>query len=143
MFDSYSDIMTIDDVAEALLIGKNNVYQLLNDGKINAFKIGCVWKIPKSEVEEFVINGGTKDKGDNKYAVEYENKGTTRILGTVRAKNTDELKQMIDDGNVDFDSIEDIKFDNPKGKYTVKGVLKGKKICPLIFPEDDFMNPPE
>lgn len=78
-----------------------------------------------------------------KYIVEYENKGTTRILGTVRAKNTDELKTMIEDGNIDFDSIEDIQFDNPKGKYTVKGILKGRKICPIEFPEEGFMNPPE
>ena len=78
-----------------------------------------------------------------KYVVEYENKGTTRILGTVSAKNTDILKKNIEEGNIDFESIDDIQFDNPEGKYTVKGVLKGKKVCPIIFPEDDFMNPPE
>ena len=47
-------IMEIDGLCSMLDIGKNTAYQLLNDGEIDAFKVGTVWKIPKKSVEEFV-----------------------------------------------------------------------------------------
>lgn len=47
-------IMEIDGLCEMLGIGKNTAYQLLNDGEIDAFKVGTVWKIPKKSVEEFI-----------------------------------------------------------------------------------------
>lgn len=47
-------IMEIDGLCEVLGIGKNSAYQLLNDGEIDAFKVGTVWKIPKKSVEEYI-----------------------------------------------------------------------------------------
>ena len=47
-------IMEIDGLCSMLDIGKNTAYQLLNDGEIDAFKVGTVWKIPKKSVEEFI-----------------------------------------------------------------------------------------
>lgn len=47
-------IMEIDGLCEVLDIGKNSAYQLLNDGEIDAFKVGTVWKIPKKSVEEYI-----------------------------------------------------------------------------------------
>ena len=47
-------IMEIDGLCGMLGIGKNTAYQLLNDGEIDAFKVGTVWKIPKKSVEEFI-----------------------------------------------------------------------------------------
>ena len=47
-------IMEIDGLCDLLGIGKNTAYQLLNDGEIDAFKVGTVWKIPKKSVEEFI-----------------------------------------------------------------------------------------
>lgn len=47
-------IMEIDGLCDILGIGKNTAYQLLNDGEIDAFKVGTVWKIPKKSVEEFI-----------------------------------------------------------------------------------------
>lgn len=52
--DSIQDIITIDELCEKLLIGKNTAYSLLNSGKIKAFKIGRIWKIPASSVSEYI-----------------------------------------------------------------------------------------
>lgn len=47
-------VMEIDGLCDMLGIGKNTAYQLLNDGEIDAFKVGTVWKIPKKSIEEFI-----------------------------------------------------------------------------------------
>ena len=54
MFETYEDMVTIDDVRQMLHIGKNNTYRLLKEGKLHAFKIRRIWKISKQSV----INGG-------------------------------------------------------------------------------------
>lgn len=55
MFHEYQDIMSVFDVAEALSIGKNRVYELLESGSLKGFRIGKVWKIPKESLKEFVL----------------------------------------------------------------------------------------
>ena len=49
-----NDILKLDDVMKLLDVGKNTLYGLLKSGDINAFKIGKVWKIPKSSVDDYV-----------------------------------------------------------------------------------------
>lgn len=49
-----NEIMRFEEVMEFLSIGKNTLYNLLNNREINAFKIGKVWKIPKKSVEEYI-----------------------------------------------------------------------------------------
>ncbi len=39
-YDSYNDLITIDELCDILSIGKNTAYRLLNDKKIKAFRIG-------------------------------------------------------------------------------------------------------
>ena len=56
MFNQYQDIMSVYDVSEALYIGKNHVYKLLENGDLKGFRIGKVWKIPKRNLEEYVID---------------------------------------------------------------------------------------
>ncbi|MCC5910062.1 MAG: helix-turn-helix domain-containing protein [Clostridiaceae bacterium] len=56
MFEEYDEIITVDELMEILMIGKNTAYQLLNSGEINSFKIGRVHKIPKIAVEEYILN---------------------------------------------------------------------------------------
>lgn len=46
--------MKFEEVMEYFNIGKNTLYKLLNNGEINAFKIGKVWKIPKKSVEDYI-----------------------------------------------------------------------------------------
>ena len=55
MFNNYKDIMDVYDVAEALCIGKNRVYELLGNGSLKGFRIGRVWKIPRAALEEYAL----------------------------------------------------------------------------------------
>ena len=47
MLESYDDILTVDEACEALKIGKNALYDLLNSGALKAMRNGRVWRIPK------------------------------------------------------------------------------------------------
>lgn len=48
------EIITIKEFMELLHIGKNTAYKLLESGAVRAFKIGKVWKIPKTSVQEYI-----------------------------------------------------------------------------------------
>ena len=54
MFDSYEELVTIDEVCSMLNVGKNVAYRLLKEEDLHAFKIGRVWKIPKQSVIEYI-----------------------------------------------------------------------------------------
>ena len=56
MLNQYEDIMSVTDVSEALFIGKNRAYELLNEGELKGFRIGRVWKIPKESVREYILS---------------------------------------------------------------------------------------
>lgn len=49
------EILTVQELMDLLYIGKNAAYQLLNEGKIKAFRIGNTWKIPRGAVDEYII----------------------------------------------------------------------------------------
>ena len=55
MFKDYDDIVTVEELCEMLMIGKNAAYELLGSGRIKAIRVGRIWKIPKKAVEEFVM----------------------------------------------------------------------------------------
>lgn len=55
MFEEYPDILTVEDACEALRMGYNAMYDLLNSGKIKAFKNGRVWRIPKESLKQYII----------------------------------------------------------------------------------------
>lgn len=59
MFDEYNDIMTIEDVMEALGIGKNSAYALLNNGELKGFRLKGRWKIPKQAIIEYIKTQAT------------------------------------------------------------------------------------
>lgn len=50
MLEQYDPLLSINDLREILNIGRNAVYDLLNEGAIPAFRIGRNWKIPKDAV---------------------------------------------------------------------------------------------
>lgn len=54
MFNQYGDILTLEELCDALIIGKNRAYSLLSTNSIKGFKIGKVWKIPKSALIDFI-----------------------------------------------------------------------------------------
>ena len=55
MFAQYPDILTVEEVCEALRMGYNAVYELLNSGKLKAYKNGRVWRIPRESLKEYII----------------------------------------------------------------------------------------
>ena len=48
------ELITFDELCETLMIGRNTAYKLLKSGKLNAFKIGRVWKIPKKALSQYI-----------------------------------------------------------------------------------------
>lgn len=55
MFEEYNDVLTVEETCEALKLGYNSVYQLLNSGALKGYRYGRVWRIPKLAIREFVI----------------------------------------------------------------------------------------
>ena len=54
MFESYDDILTVEEACEALKIGYNAMYELLNTGKLRGYRNGRVWRIPKAALVEYI-----------------------------------------------------------------------------------------
>ena len=54
MFEQYPDILTVEEACEALRMGYNAVYDLLNEGKLKAYKNGRVWRIIKQALIQYV-----------------------------------------------------------------------------------------
>ena len=55
MFDSYPDVVSVEEIQQMLRIGKNAVYQLLKDGAIKSIKVGKRYVVPKKSVIEFLM----------------------------------------------------------------------------------------
>ena len=55
MFEQYPDILTVEEACEALRMGYNAVYELLNEGKLKAYKTGRVWRIPKESLVKYIL----------------------------------------------------------------------------------------
>lgn len=61
MFESYDDVLTVEEACEALKIGYNAMYELLKTGKIKGYRNGRVWRIPRAALVEYIQNCiGTK-----------------------------------------------------------------------------------
>ena len=61
MFEQYPEIMSVYEVSEALYIGKNRAYELLEEEVLKGFRIGRIWKIPRKNLEEYVIQQSKKN----------------------------------------------------------------------------------
>ena len=55
IFESFPDVLAIEELCSALNIGKNTAYQLINSGKIKSIRIGKIHKIPKVWLVEYVM----------------------------------------------------------------------------------------
>jgi excisionase family DNA binding protein len=47
-------LLTVREVARILRIHRPKVYQLIREGKIDGFKLGCDWRIRRVSIEELV-----------------------------------------------------------------------------------------
>ena len=56
MLQEYDDVLTTEEACEALKIGYNSLYGLLNSGKLKGYKCGRIWRIPKISIESFILN---------------------------------------------------------------------------------------
>jgi excisionase family DNA binding protein len=54
MFESYSDLVGVEEFASMLNIGKGKAYKLLASGKIKCFKENRVWIIPKEGIIQYI-----------------------------------------------------------------------------------------
>lgn len=54
MFSEYDDLLTVEEACEALKIGHNTIYSLLNSGELKGFRCGRVWKIPKIALQQYI-----------------------------------------------------------------------------------------
>ena len=55
MLSEYPDILTTDEACEALRIGYNALYDLLQSGKLKAYRNGRMWRIPNKSVIEYIL----------------------------------------------------------------------------------------
>lgn len=61
MFQEYPDILTVEEACEAIRVGYNAMYTLLNSGKLREYKNGRVWRIPKTSLQKYILEN-TKEK---------------------------------------------------------------------------------
>lgn len=61
MFADYGDILTVEDICELLFVGRNRVYELLNDGSLKGFRVGRTWRIPKKSLETYIVQRCRKE----------------------------------------------------------------------------------
>lgn len=54
MLQDYDDVLTTEEACEALRIGYNSLYSLLNTGKLKGYRCGRIWRIPKIAIESFI-----------------------------------------------------------------------------------------
>lgn len=55
MFENYPDLMTSEQVAELLSIGKNKLYEILKNKTIPSIKIGKKYLVPKKLLVEYIL----------------------------------------------------------------------------------------
>lgn len=56
-FDSMPLVLSVEDVADTLSIGRNKAYALVNTGTIKALKIGQHYRIPREEFIDYIKKG--------------------------------------------------------------------------------------
>ncbi len=49
------EIMTVEEACEALKIGRNAIYGLLNSGRLKGYRMGRNWRIPRESVRQFIM----------------------------------------------------------------------------------------
>ena len=54
MFQSTDDLLTVEETAELLRMGRGAIYPLLASGQLKAFRNGRVWRIPKDAVVQYI-----------------------------------------------------------------------------------------
>lgn len=65
MNDETGEILTLDDLAAYLKVGKRTVYRLAAAKKIPAFKVGGTWRFSRTDIDAWIKQQSAVDqKGD-------------------------------------------------------------------------------
>jgi len=54
MMEGFSEIMTLEDTAKYLKIGKSTLYKMAREGKIPAMKIANQWRFRKEDIDKWL-----------------------------------------------------------------------------------------
>lgn len=55
LFEQYDEILSTEEACEALKVGMNSLYQLLQSGTLKGYRNGRVWRIPKESLIVYVL----------------------------------------------------------------------------------------
>ena len=61
MFKNYPDVLDIVKMCELLSIGPKKAYRLLKENRIDHLKIGRVYRIPKINVIDYLLDNKTNN----------------------------------------------------------------------------------
>ena len=50
---TYTEVMTVREVAEYLTVKDRTIYRLVSSGKMPGFKVGGSWRFRKSEIDQW------------------------------------------------------------------------------------------
>ena len=56
MLNEYPDILTTEEACEALRVGYYALYELLQSGKLRAYRNGRLWRIPKKSIIAYILS---------------------------------------------------------------------------------------
>lgn len=56
LFNSFPDIMSVEQLQSAIGVGRSTAYKLVNTGEIRSFRIGTSVKIPKTSLLDYIAN---------------------------------------------------------------------------------------
>ena len=56
-FETMPLVLSVEDIADTLAIGRNKAYTLVSTGTIKALKIGQHYRIPREEFIDFIKKG--------------------------------------------------------------------------------------
>jgi excisionase family DNA binding protein len=59
MFEKYNDVVTVEELAEMLKIGRNTAYKLLTTDQIPSVRVGRQRRIRKADIQRFLLNETT------------------------------------------------------------------------------------
>ncbi len=55
MFEQFNELLTLEELQELLMVGRNTAYKLINEGQLEGcFKCGRIWKIPRRSLESYI-----------------------------------------------------------------------------------------
>jgi len=66
MMEGFSEIMTLEETAKYLKIGKSTLYKMAREGKIPAVKIANQWRFRKEDIDKWLQEIRNKELLSNK-----------------------------------------------------------------------------